>query len=265
MKGKILLFIVLFWGISNLLKAQDRLIIDDFDTMKVKKFEEKFQPELCVGVNGGMTFSKVGFQPTIKQDLLMQGTGGITVRYISEKSFGLQVEINYSLKGWKESMDSVKTTLPNSANNTVDTVTYYTKYTRSLAYIEIPVMTHAYFSLGKSVRGFILAGPQLGYEINEKVVEAQLYSDGSVDHSSYHYKKIQNKFDWGIVGGFGLELRTGIGNFTLDGRYYFGLSDIFGNTKADTFQASPYQVLSAKLTYLVPTHFSFLHNKKTSK
>jgi hypothetical protein len=47
----------------------------------------------------------------------------------------------------------------------------------------------------------------------------------------------------------GFELRTGIGNFILDGRYYFGLSDIYNNAKADDFQASSNQVIGVKLTY----------------
>ncbi|MDR2804338.1 MAG: PorT family protein, partial [Dysgonamonadaceae bacterium] len=62
---------------------------------------------------------------------------------------------------------------------------------------------------------------------------------------------VRRKFDYGIAGGMGLEIRTGIGNFILEGRYYYGLSDVFNNSRADVFQSSHNQVIGIKLTYLV--------------
>jgi hypothetical protein len=48
-----------------------------------------------------------------------------------------------------------------------------------------------------------------------------------------------------------LEVRTGIGNFILEGRYYYGLSDVFNNTRADVFLNSHNQVITVKLSYLI--------------
>ena len=58
------------------------------------------------------------------------------------------------------------------------------------------------------------------------------------------------KFDYGIAGGAGLEVRTGIGNFILEGRYYFGLNDFYNNTKRDYFGRSAHATIIGKLTYL---------------
>ena len=64
-------------------------------------------------------------------------------------------------------------------------------------------------------------------------------------------KKIENKFDYGIAGGLGLEIRTKkAGNFLLEGRYYFGLADFFGNTKKDPFARSANRTITIKLSYL---------------
>ena len=198
--------------------------------------QNDFQKEWAFGVNAGLTFSKVSFYPSIPQDMLRQGFGGITVRYISEKHFGIQAELNYSLRGWKEK---------------TDTVIRLNQYSRSLSYLELPVMTHLYFNMGKRARLVFNAGPQLGYNIGEKILEKKIVSDPE-DTSEYDYydTKIQKPFDYGIIGGMGLELRTGIGCFILDGRYYFGLSDIFNNKRSDRFQSSSNQVIGAKLTYL---------------
>lgn len=63
-------------------------------------------------------------------------------------------------------------------------------------------------------------------------------------------KMADNKFDYGLVGGMGVELRTGIGNFVLEGRYYFGLSDFYGNSKRDPYSRSAHSYIGGRLTYL---------------
>jgi hypothetical protein len=52
----------------------------------------------------------------------------------------------------------------------------------------------------------------------------------------------------------GFELRTGIGSFILDGRFYFGLSDMFRNTRSNYFQSSANQVIGIKASYLFAIH-----------
>ncbi len=47
-----------------------------------------------------------------------------------------------------------------------------------------------------------------------------------------------------------MELHTKIGHFMLEGRYYYGLSDIYGNSKKDVFSRSNNGTIVAKLSYL---------------
>ena len=63
-------------------------------------------------------------------------------------------------------------------------------------------------------------------------------------------KMADRKFDYGIVGGGGMEVRTGIGHFVLEARYYFGLSDFYNNSKKDPFSRSAHSYIGARLTYL---------------
>ena len=63
-------------------------------------------------------------------------------------------------------------------------------------------------------------------------------------------KWVENKFDYGIVGGGGIEVRTKAGNFLLEGRYYFGLADFYNSTKKDYFSRSANSTITAKITYL---------------
>ena len=200
-----------------------------------------FVPELSYGINGGLTFSKVGFNSyflRVPQTLFEQFSGGITVRYISENHFGIQAELNYSQRGWKEQTDTVN----------------LNKYTRSIAYLELPVMTHIYFSLAKHVRLFFNLGPQINFYLGEKEIDRDIVDDkldtNPRQTTSYYDISVQHSFDYGLKGAMGLEFRTKAGSFILDGRYYYGLSDVFNSTRSDWFQSSHNQVLGVNLTYL---------------
>ena len=103
-----------------------------------------YQPEFTVGVKGGTTLSRVSFTPTVTQSLLLGYTGGVSVRYIEEKFFGLIAEINFTQCGWNETFEEDPYT-----------------YTHTLNYVTIPFLTHFFFG-NRVVRGFVNAGPQIG-------------------------------------------------------------------------------------------------------
>jgi len=202
---------------------------------------KSFVPELSYGFNGGVTFSKIGFNSyflRVPQVLLQQFSGGLTVRYISENHFGIQVELNYSQRGWKERTDTIN----------------LNKYSRSIAYLEMPLMTHIYFNLAKPVRLFFNLGPQINFYLGEKEIERDIVDDklntNLRETTSYYDISVQHSFDYGLKGAMGLEFRTKAGSFILDGRYYYGLSDIFNTTRSDWFQSSHNQVIGVNLSYL---------------
>ena len=69
---------------------------------------------------------------------------------------------------------------------------------------------------------------------------------------TYQYgKEIDNKLEYGIAGGLGLELSTKIGHFILEGRYYYGLSDIYDNSKKGFFGRSANQSIVIRGAYLL--------------
>ena len=43
---------------------------------------------------------------------------------------------------------------------------------------------------------------------------------------------------------------TKAGNFLVEGRYYYALSDFYNSTKKDYFSRSAHGVITAKITYL---------------
>ncbi len=193
-----------------------------------------------LGVSGGLNLSSMDFQPTVRQFRLQGLGGGISMRYTSEKYFSMicaaQLEVNFAQRGWEEDFDD-------KTKNS---------YSRCLNYVEIPFMAHLAF--GKEPHGlqfFVNLGPQIGFLLDDSENyegEWAIESRPTATQAIYG-KEINNKFDYGIVGGAGLELKTKAGNFFIEGRYYYGLGDIFNNSKTDDFGRSANTTISARIGY----------------
>lgn len=195
---------------------------------------------LALGLNGGINLNSVNFSPTVQQKNLIGTNGGITVRYISEKYFrmicGAQVELNFSQHGWDEYYEDY----PDLS------------YTRKMNYMEIPLLAHLAFGKDRGIQFFIHAGPQIGFFLNDTRTQNDTWDTTISNYltTEQHNKSIENKFDYGITGGAGLELRTQVGNFLVEGRYYYALSDFYKNTKKDYFARSAHNAIVVKMTYL---------------
>lgn len=208
---------------------------------------------LSVGINGGVNLNSASFTPTIKQNSLMGITGGLTARYISEKYFamicGAQVELNVSQRGWDQLFETVSL----DANGYEVTSKDPTKtYTRKMTYVDIPFLAHLAFGRDRGLQFFVHAGPQIGFLISEsETIEGIDMNNLSNTQKALYGVKIQNKFDYGIAGGGGVELRTKrAGSFIVEGRYYFALSDFYSTTKKDYFARAAHGIITIKLTYL---------------
>lgn len=206
-----------------------------------------------VGFNGGVNLNSVSFTPSIKQNTLMGITGGLTARYISEKYFamicGAQVELNVSQRGWDQLFE-IQTSDANGYEVTEKDPTK--SYTRKMTYVDIPFLAHLAFGRDRGVQFFLNLGPQIGFLISEsETMEGIDMNELSSTQKAVYGTKIQNKFDYGIAGGGGLELRTKrAGNFLVEGRYYFALSDFYKTTKKDYFARAAHGTITIKFTYL---------------
>lgn len=212
--------------------------------------QKTFQKERVVGISGGVNFSKVNFTPKVSQDMLMGFNTGVIVRWRTESNLGLQVELNFKQQGWKEKIENVIETTETGGETVVaDYSGLY--YRRKMNYIEVPFLSHIYFG-GEKVQFCINLGPQFGFLISDKE-EENLDGTKPLNHTNIqHGKEIDKKLEWGLCGGPGIELRTGIGSFLLEGRFYYALGDFYNTRKSDDFSKASSQIISAKLTYLIP-------------
>ena len=217
----------------------------------------EYRTDLAIGFNGGYVMTNVSFTPDVPQDLLGGMTGGLTIRYTCEKYFSsicaITAEVNYTQAGWKERILDVN-----------DQPVYYEgdnsnplRYQRRITYVQVPLL--ARLGWGRERRGlqaFIQLGPQFGFYLDEStdtnIEQGRPTWNARVSNVvAQETMPVENKFDYGIVGGAGIEFsHPKVGHFLLEGRYYFGLGNIYGNSKSDYFAKSNQSNIVVKLSYL---------------
>ena len=199
-----------------------------------------YEPKFYVGAKGGATLSSVAFTPHVRQSLLPGMMMGATVRYTEEKVFGLIGELLLEQRGWKENYEGVPFA-----------------YQRQITYLSLPVLTHIYFGSEK-IKGFVNLGASVSYMLGSGIKSDFDYANaldqpGFPSHRSVEQMSldIKNKFDYGIMGGLGMEFVARKKHcFNLECRYYFGLGNIFPSSKKDIFSASRNTTISVSLGYL---------------
>lgn len=210
----------------------------------------------AIGVNGGYAMSNVGFTPKVNQGMLGGFTGGLTMRYVSEKYFNticsLQAEVNYVVSGWKQEIETLDGgEVINPTTGRAET------YSREISYVEVPIFAH--LAWGKEQKGlnfFFQAGPQMGIYLSDKVkasypVGAENFQDRVSPVAAQESMPIEKKFDYGIAAGLGMEYsHPKVGHIQVEGRYYYGLANIYGNTKRDYFSKSNLGRIVVKVAYL---------------
>lgn len=211
--------------------------------------------DLAIGINGGYTLNQMFFDPNIKQTFKGAPTAGITLRYTCEKYFkslcAVQIEINYANLGWEEVIETSEDT-----------------YKRDISYIQIPVLSRMGWGYEeKGAMFYVVAGPQFGFYLGDKGHKGGLFNDSTLNLrpglvNQQYDLPVKNKFEYGITAGLGIEVNTRhAGHFLLEGRYYYGLSDVFGNSKKDVFGRSANGTIAIRATYL----FDLIKTKKRPK
>lgn len=204
--------------------------------------DNHYRPHISVGAHGGVTLSEVTFSPTVKQKFLQGYTMGASFTYAEERHVGLRGEINLTQRGWSEDFEE-----------------HPFSFSRSLTYVELPIMTHIFFG-PRTFKFHFNLGPQIGYMLSESTSANFDYHDpGKVPgfpninrYTEQYTAPIHTRFDYGITAGFGISAiirkRHAV---NLEGRLYYGLGNIFPATKRDTFGASRNLTIAITLGYTI--------------
>ena len=198
-------------------------------------------PHVHVGGHAGAVLSQQSFNPSIEQGMHQGILIGGSFTWAEERHVGLRAELNLTQRGWTEKFE--------------DTPQF--SYSRTLTYVEVPLLTHIFFG-GRHVKCVFNLGPQLCYMIgnhissnfdyqNPQNVEGFITTNRTTAQMGMD---ISNRFDYGITAGVGVEFIIGKRHsFTLEGRYYYGLGNIYPSSKKDYFSASRGNAIMVTLGY----------------
>ncbi len=218
-----------------------------------------------VGGSAGYLMNTMGLQPTVVQQMHGGMSFGVTGRYTSEKYFStlcaIQAEVNIAQLGWTQDILTIDDApVINPETGVAE------EYQRDITYVQIPIFAH--LSWGKERKGlcaFFNIGPQIGFMLSDKTKKNynKAYTRENFPENfsntigrvslvnAQEDMPVENKFDFGIMGGLGVEWHLNkVGRFSLEARYYYGLGNIYGDSKRDFFGASNHSTIAVKLGYL---------------
>ena len=199
-----------------------------------------YEGSISVGGKGGVSLSRINFNPTVQQTMLPGMTAGAMFRYIEENHFGLVAELNVTQRGWKEAFDDADY-----------------NYSHSFTYLELPVMTHIFFG-NQRIKGFFNLGPELNVMLGDGIKSNFDYTDAAnmdyfildTRHIEQMTMDVKNRLDYGICAGAGMEVNLNAKHsLLLEGRFYYGLTDVFPNHKTDIFSGSNSMSITVTLGY----------------
>ena len=232
----------------------------------------EYRTDFAVGFNGGYSMSSIAYVPKVPQGQLGGMTAGFSARYTCEKYFksicAVVGEVNLTQMGWKEDILDFNDQPVVMHSDETQTL----QYSRKMSYVQIPVF--ARLGWGRERKGlqfFFQVGPQIGFFLSEKTesnfdVRQTEFNPGPRNDPNPMYKytttrvsdvvaqdtmAVENTFDYGIAAGGGMEFsHPKLGHFLVEGRYYYGLGNIYGSSKRDYFARSNFGNIIIKFTYL---------------
>lgn len=206
--------------------------------------ETHYKPQIRIGGKAGMTISQMSFNPSVSQKMVNGFIAGVTFQYAEEKLFGLRAELCIEQRGWSEDYAEQSSTF---------------SYTRRLTYVQLPLLTQITFGSPR-FKGYVTLGPEIAYMLGSSISANFDYTDieSVTDYPVVNRMneqltmEVARSFDYGISAGLGGEWRINRRNaVSVDGRFYYGLGNIFPDKKRDVFNASRGMSIQVTLGYSI--------------
>lgn len=212
--------------------------------------------DVTLGVHGGISIPNLRGKET---DIFSRGFTsregpyfGLTAEFGLGPRFSLAVDLNYTSQGGKRAgMQPITMDLPEGLPIPPGTFLYADFDNETiLDYVEVPLLGR--FAFGRRLRGFLEAGPYIGYLVRARALTAgtsALYLDEAgtmpivvppatdplvVDlGAETNVRDSLEKLNVGIAGGAGVLVPLGPGDLVLEARFQLGLTTIQKNPETD--------------------------------
>lgn len=183
------------------------LILIGVGLLSANVYAQDTEPGFKVGLKGGVQLSNLYVDNVDDENSKFGFQAGLYFRNQITENFALQPELIYSLKGSEINYDALS--IPGLLEGGSGS------YRFNLGYVEIPVL--AVVTVGALS---IHAGPYVALLTNANIKNVD--DDGDIEDIASLDRDDFNTLDYGIAGGIGLNLPSGI----LGLRYTYGLNEI---------------------------------------
>ena len=173
-----------------------------------------------IGIKGGAGFGDVRFYPHYETPIVGGLlNGGITWRYYTEEprnlvdryAGGVAAELEFIQRGFAREMFNQEDV----------------EYKRIVNSVILPFMWQPhFFMMEKKILVFFNAGITLQYNVSSKEYITDLKTGEKTENNYDMILVRDNRWGYGLCGGFGLGYNVGRVTVSAEGRYYFGYSDI---------------------------------------
>jgi hypothetical protein len=152
-------------------------------------------------------YTNVPITTRIRTEYFVSTTYGISYRYMQNDKIGVQLDLNYSTKGWGQ--------------NTLDfTNTAITK----IDYLELPFYLHWEILGTEKFKFFVDAGIYVAWALNASTT---IENDRDLEEIQIYYSvENDNRGDFGINAGLGLSYDFSVFILQLDGSFKSGFANI---------------------------------------
>ncbi len=177
------------------------------------------QNRTYLGVKGGYNYATATFSHALQRINIEEGykpgmhIGLVAMNYM-EKNIGLQVELNYTQKGWTQLFN------PGTP-----------KFTTDLDYIELPMYMNVYIG-NKKLRVFFNLGIYAEYLIGVKSSPHPADTQG-YDFHPYDTSR-DRRFGYGMIGGGGIYRDFSFGTLLIQGAFAYGISNVLDPITEDS-------------------------------
>ena len=175
-------------------------------------------------IKGGQNSSWINFKPTVPQNPTKGIILGVSYSYMAQGPAGILLELLYTQSGWDE---------------TSETPDLY--YSRSLTYLEIPVLSN--FVIGKKRNHFKL---QLGPKIAFLLDENERTNVDTAQARYYYGRDVEDTIELGLAFGASVSHLFSFGEIQVDIRFNSSLSNLWRAT--DDFEIKNTQTQGLALT-----------------
>ena len=155
------------------------------------------------GIKGGLNLTNLYVDDVSDENMKANFHAGFYGKFPITKGISIQPELLYSSKGAKEKYDNI--------------FSGEGEYRFNLNYVELPLLL--VFNVAKNFN--LHAGGYAAYLVNTNIKNLNKTNDEITEIADLNEDDF-HRFDAGLAGGLGIDIQ----NFTIGGRYSYGLSDI---------------------------------------